>query len=434
MIESGILQMSAELSGNYLPLIVSGILGKSPEIRCDAPPTIQMRNATGQLVTIAPDTTEVDYPDMVAVIPLNGMITMKNVMNAWGDTIGIGTETIARWIDEAAQNPSVKAVVLEINSGGGYGLAVNVLAEAIQNCQAAGKTVNAYVRMAGSAAYYIASYCDSIVAAGANSYIGCIGSMVTLQDISVLLKGMGIKIVEVYAPQSTDKNQEMIQALAGKEGLLKENILHPDAQLFIDTVAKNRPSVNKEALKGAMKLGKAGLDNGLIDGIMNFRELINQVMGDGVPKATAMPTQKPKTTTMELKLLLAGNLAFAGIETQNATGVDKADDVLLRELSQHYAGLSSENAILKQEKVTLSKEKADLVTLKESLTTQLSTKTTEFDALKTKYDALPGATRSAARSDGATPEHIEGDGEEISAELKAAREAEKETLNEYSHY
>ena len=69
-----------------------------------------------------------------------------------------------------------------------------------------------------SAAYGIASCCDKIVANSNVCRIGSVGTYMTIVDTSEYYAKMGIKLIDIYASKSTDKNQEFQKALQGETG------------------------------------------------------------------------------------------------------------------------------------------------------------------------------------------------------------------------
>ncbi len=103
---------------------------------------------------------DVSLGEKVAVIPIKGMITLEGGSTLLSSTTS-GSE-IASKIKDANADSQIKAIVLEINSGGGTVLGSKVVADAIKDVE---KPIVASISEYGaSGAYWIASQTDTIVA------------------------------------------------------------------------------------------------------------------------------------------------------------------------------------------------------------------------------------------------------------------------------
>ena len=116
-------------------------------------------------------------------------------------------------LERCYANKNIKGVVLKIDSGGGSGDAMRLMADTISDRN---KPVVAFIDdNACSAAYGIASGCDIVVANSNTAYVGSIGTYISIADYTEYLKKEGISIIEVYATASKDKNIEVREALKG---------------------------------------------------------------------------------------------------------------------------------------------------------------------------------------------------------------------------
>src|SRR3989338_6818866 len=92
------------------------------------------------------------------------------------------SETI-KFIEKADKNPSIKAIILEINSPGGSAVASEEIANAVKKTN---KTTVAWIREIGtSGAYWIASSSDHIVASrmSVTGSIGVIASYLEFEGL-----------------------------------------------------------------------------------------------------------------------------------------------------------------------------------------------------------------------------------------------------------
>jgi protease-4 len=206
----------------------------------------------------------------VAVIPVSGLLTREG---SWWD---YSTQQLADLFTEANNNPSVESIILRINSHGGTTQSVIPLAASILNKQ---KPVIAAVdSMAQSAAYYIASFADEIIAVHKMAEIGSIGMMARILDWNKYYEENGIKEITVYPPESKWKNRAYEEAKAGKPELLIAETLSPWAVHFQETVRENRAGKLKEETEGLLEgrefYAYDAKENGLIDKIMPYDKII----------------------------------------------------------------------------------------------------------------------------------------------------------------
>ncbi|MFD1384036.1 S49 family peptidase [Rhodanobacter aciditrophus] len=132
------------------------------------------------------DFDDVDVAPSVAVIPMQG-------------AIGAGAEVDANdfvaLLDDAYENSTTQAVLIEMNSPGGSPVHAGILHDAIMSYRAARPDVPVIVvveDMAASGGYYIASAADQIVVDKA-SLVGSIGVVSGGFEASELIEKIGVK-------------------------------------------------------------------------------------------------------------------------------------------------------------------------------------------------------------------------------------------------
>ncbi|MBD3355390.1 hypothetical protein GF361_05400, partial [Candidatus Woesearchaeota archaeon] len=95
----------------------------------------------------------------VALIPIKGIIYVDGV-NSFGEITTSSTDFIEQ-LEKADKNPSIKAIVLDINSPGGSAVASKEIADKIKQTN---KTTVAVIREVGaSGGYWAASAADHII-------------------------------------------------------------------------------------------------------------------------------------------------------------------------------------------------------------------------------------------------------------------------------
>jgi protease IV len=187
----------------------------------------------------------------------------------------VGTKTIGKWIVEADQHPKINAIVLNIDSPGGTVDGTETLENIIK---ATKKPIVAFIDgMMCSAALWVGSAADIIIASTPHDEIGSIGVMVSFADVQPYYEKMGIKFHTIRAEQSKEKNEVFYQALAGNYDKIKKEMLNPLADAFIETIRTNRPGTTKEQYTGKVFFAKDVLGS-LVDGIGNLDYAVNYAL------------------------------------------------------------------------------------------------------------------------------------------------------------
>ena len=212
--------------------------------------------------------------DKVIVLPVKG------TMLKYGTLCSYGMNEIAFYIKHFAAKENVSAIVLDIDSGGGAVNAVPPLLEAISFVKSLGKPIVAHCDMACSAAYWTASACDQIFSNNnVSSLFGSIGVMLSFLDMIPHYEAKGAKFHEVYADQSSDKNQAFQKLLKGEYDQIRQEMLNPMAIQFQDAVKSNRAgkliSDTAGILSGATYSGGKSVEIGLADRVGTLKDAIN---------------------------------------------------------------------------------------------------------------------------------------------------------------
>ena len=210
----------------------------------------------------------------VALIPITGPIMKYNGLCSYG-SIARGNQ-----VREADAHPNIIGTILEFDSPGGMVAGSQTFSDIVSNTK---KPVVAFVNdgILASAAYWMASGANEIISSHSIDMIGSIGVYVTLADWKGYYESEGLKILDIYAEQSTEKNHAFKEAVKGNEKPVKLEFLNPTVDKFISTVKKNRadqlnPSAG-DPFKGKLYMAPEALEIGLIDGIGNIEYAIERV-------------------------------------------------------------------------------------------------------------------------------------------------------------
>jgi len=299
--------------------------------------------------------------DSIPAIPRGrhiNVVDLKGVMLRDDGPCGqLGTRTLAAELLKQDANAAIVGHILFVDSGGGAANSVPDLAEAIQACQ---KPVVAFVDgYMCSAAMYAGSYCDSIIAHRDDDRIGCIGTMIQLEDWPKQVKEQdGFVHIRVYADGSDEKNSEYEKALEGNFALLKERILNPLNERFKADVKQNRPAATDDQLTGRTYDAKSVVGT-LIDEIGGFDRAVNKVIELSNVKITKMEGLTHLQQIESCKdLQMVDDVVSLNQEQLNDIDKKLSEGSKVAELTEQLSQAQAQNSQLTSERDNLQEEVA----------------------------------------------------------------------------
>ena len=202
----------------------------------------------------------------VAVIPIYGVLA-KN-LSAFEESCGGGTDIspIAHALSQAAADPEVAKIVLDIDSPGGEVTGIPELGARIRSVAAVKPVIAFSDATTASAAYWAASQADEFYVTP-SSRQGSIGVYAAWLDETVALEMRGLKL-ELFAAGKhkamgspgrglSDEEREMLQS--GVDAIYAD---------FKSTVLSQRPGVADSTMQGQMFRARESVQLGLADGIV----------------------------------------------------------------------------------------------------------------------------------------------------------------------
>ena len=260
-----------EAGGLILQQILDGPISKTSQKLSDREPL------KIQMAEMASSKNQSELPEnAVAIIPLHG------TMLKYGTYCEYGTVEIADLIREAADNPKVAGIVLDIDSGGGAVDAIAPILDALEYNRSLGKSSVAFCDLAASAAYYAALGCDEIIANNSiSAEFGSIGVMMSFPDYAKYYEYAGIKVHTIYSNLSDYKNAPFEAAKKGEYDKIKAEELDPLARKFQNAVKDKRGDKliheTEGLLSGRMFYQDDALAVGLIDHVGNLDFAVSRV-------------------------------------------------------------------------------------------------------------------------------------------------------------
>lgn len=208
-----------------------------------------------------------------------GVISISGPLMKEGDICSNGMVDYTSLINNLANAGNVSGIILNIDSPGGQADGTAMLSDAIKNASNL-KPVLAIIDdgMAASAAMWIASAANEIYVSQPTDQVGSIGVYTTIADWASYYESQGLKMMDIYAPQSTEKNKPYSDALNGDTSLISEE-LAVLADQFIITVSNNRGGKIKgdRWKSGKMFFAAEAKSIGLIDGIKSFDQVVKRI-------------------------------------------------------------------------------------------------------------------------------------------------------------
>jgi len=201
--------------------------------------------------------------DKVAVIRIEGIILDSR------ETI----EELRHYRD----NPSVKAIVLRIDSPGGAVVPSQEIFAEVRKTRAEGKmkVVTSMGNVAASGGYYIAAATDRIVA-NPGTLTGSIGVIMELANVKGLLEKFGVQSVVIKSGRHKDMASPF-RAMTPEDRALLQTVLDDVHAQFIDAVATGR-SLQLEQVKtladGRIFTGKQAQTVNLVDELGDLHDAI----------------------------------------------------------------------------------------------------------------------------------------------------------------
>lgn len=186
-----------------------------------------------------------------------------------------GTKTHQKVIQDYLNDPNCIGIVLDVDSGGGQ---VSGTAEFYDFIKSATKPIVTYTDgVLASAAYYIASATNKIIANPRADLIGSIGTMISFVDLTGYYEKQGAKVITEYSTKSTGKNKSWRELIAGKPENYIQTQLDPLTDTFINDVKSGRANVNEDVFDGSTYRVEQALEMGLIDEIGQIEDVIQSL-------------------------------------------------------------------------------------------------------------------------------------------------------------
>ncbi len=192
---------------------------------------------------------------------------------------GIITESkpILEQLEKYSKNPTVKAIVVRVDSPGGGVAPSQEIHRAIANIKAAGKQkiVISMGSLAASGGYYISCPADEIIA-NPGTITGSIGVIMEFPNVQELFKKIGLQTVVIKSGKHKDIGSPT-RPMTKEEKQLLQTVINDVYNQFVEAIVQGRGMDEEEVRKvadGRIFSGKQALKLGFVDALGGLEDAL----------------------------------------------------------------------------------------------------------------------------------------------------------------
>jgi|CXWL01.1.fsa_nt_gi protease-4 len=216
---------------------------------------------------IPSDTLGLNNGEKVAVIYASGAINVGRSSSGPLSGEMVGSDTVVAAVNDAANDKSIKAIVLRVDSGGGSALASDLMWYALENAKAKKPVVVSMSDVAASGGYYIACNANKIVAEP-STITGSIGIFMLKPVIKGFYNWIGVTNEYTMRGKNAGIFRETEKWTPDERAKMEAQISSVYYDSFVPKVATGRKKTNEEVNtlgQGRVWTGTQAKANGLID-------------------------------------------------------------------------------------------------------------------------------------------------------------------------
>ncbi len=248
--------------------------------------------------------------DAVALIHLDGII-------AGTGSIYDGIITPERFVDQiqrAEEDPSVRAIVIRVDSPGGTVAASQEIS--MEMARVEKPVVVSIGDVGASGAYMVATQCDEIIAAP-TSAVGSIGVIAEIPNVEELLDKLGIKFTVITAGEYKDVGSPW-RSLTETETALFQEQVDIAYREFVRIVAEGRNLPEEEVEEMATGWVWSGIqakEMGLVDSLGTFNDALDRAAElGGIVGEPRVVIYRERDYTDLLRALIGFASRFPGLD------------------------------------------------------------------------------------------------------------------------
>lgn len=206
-------------------------------------------------------------PPRIALVRIEGTIAAgKSQRDPFGLAETAGAETVGQALRSAAEDDSIAAIVVRVDSGGGDAAASDLIWREIFRARKKKPVIASLGDVAASGGYYVAMGADAIVAEP-STVTGSIGVFAGKFDLGGLYRKLGISVETLVRGKSADLFS-LSRGFTDEERARLQKLMDEFYGRFIDRVAEGR-KLSRELVEGYAQgrvwSGRAAEERRLVD-------------------------------------------------------------------------------------------------------------------------------------------------------------------------
>ena len=231
----------------------------------DTDPFVAVRGS--EYRDVSPESLGLNKGERIAVIYASGEIGSGSSENSPSGDQSIGSDTLAKALNDAAADKTIKAVVLRVDSPGGSGLASDIIWRAVETTNQKKPVVVSMSDVAASGGYYISASAGKIIAQP-STITGSIGVLAGKPVMRGFYDWLGISNEYVLRGKNAGMFRETEKFSDEERAKFEDWIKTTYYRDFVPKVAKGRNRDEQyidSIARGRVWTGQQAKDRGLVD-------------------------------------------------------------------------------------------------------------------------------------------------------------------------
>ena len=280
---------------------------------------------------VSPESLGLNKGERIAVIYATGDIGSGSSQNSPSGDQSIGSDTVAKALNDAAADNSIKAIVLRIDSPGGSGLASDIIWHAVEAANQKKPVVVSMSDVAASGGYYISASASKIIAQP-STITGSIGVLAGKPVMRGFYDWLGISNEYILRGKTSGMFRETEKFSDAERAKFEEWIKTTYYQDFVPKVAKGRKKDEQyidSVAQGRVWTGAQAKDRSLVDefgGLDRAIEVAKQLAKIPADKGVERVILPYPTTFIQQLLSGGGENSNTQIEQQRAVYASLPED------------------------------------------------------------------------------------------------------------
>ena len=218
----------------------------------------------------------------IAVLPLYGVMTQRgNMVNEVSGSGSMSTQQFTMALRQALQDPSIGAILIDIDSPGGSVYGIDELAQEVMSARAQKSIIGLVNSLAASAAYWVGAACSELYVTPGGE-VGSIGVFSAHDDRSKAMEADGITRTYISAGKYKTEGNPAGPLSAEAQAHMQSRV-DDYYGAFTQAVAKGRgvsvATVRSDYGQGRVYGASQALSAHMVDGIATFDDVVRKMAG-----------------------------------------------------------------------------------------------------------------------------------------------------------